>query len=64
MDQSTTLELTAEELSLLAELLEQDYRELKEEINKTEGFRYKEDLKAREATMLSLLNKVTDRSAG
>ena len=59
----TTLDLTAEELDLLVELLDQDYRELKEEINKTEAFRYKEDLKAREAMLVAILDKVRGRRA-
>ena len=56
---STTLEVTPAELSLLSELLEQTYLDLKQEIGSTEDFRFKEDLKAREATMLALLNKLT-----
>jgi tRNA (guanine37-N1)-methyltransferase len=50
--------LSDEERALLAELLDADYRELKEEINKTEGYDYKEALKARERLLESLLAKV------
>ena len=52
------LTLSDEERALLAELLDADYRELKEEINKTEGYDYKEALKARERLLESLLAKL------
>ena len=55
----TIRSISDDELALLAELLEQDYRDLKQQIGSTEGFRAKDELKAREATMLALLNKVT-----
>lgn len=56
------LEITAEERTLLVELLDQDRRELKEEIYKTEAFDYKDALKARERLLLGLLDKL-ERSA-
>ncbi len=52
------LELSAEERGLLAELLDEAVRDLKEEIYKTETFDYKEQLKTREQLMLGLLQKV------
>ena len=52
------LELSREEHALLAELLDQDFRELKEEINKTEAFAYKEALKARERMLVGLIDKL------
>lgn len=60
----TTIDLDDDQLALLAELLEQDYRDLKQQIGSTEGFRAKDELKAREATTLALLNKVTGGGFG
>jgi len=53
-----TLELTADELTLLAELLDQDFRDLKEEIGKTEAYEYKQQLRTRERILAGLLQKV------
>ena len=53
-----TLELTAEEHALLAELLDQDFRDLKEEIGKTEAYDYKQHLRTRERILAGLLQKV------
>ena len=52
------IDLNFEELNLLAELLRRDYQELREEIYKTEDFRFKADLHAKEKLIESLLQKV------
>ena len=52
------LTLSDDERALLVELLDADYRELKEEIGKTEAFDYKESLRARERLLESLIAKV------
>jgi hypothetical protein len=49
------VELSSKEYTLLAELLDQDLREFKEEINKTEAFDYRAALKAREDTLRGLI---------
>ncbi len=56
------LELSDEEHAVLAELLDRQLRDLKEEIYKTETTDYKEALKARERTLVGLIGKV-NRSA-
>jgi len=53
-----TIELSDAEGRLLAELLDRDYRDLKEEINKTETYAYKEALKERERLLVGMLAKV------
>jgi hypothetical protein len=52
------IDLTPEELAVLAELLRRDYQELREEIYKTEDTRFKADLHAKEKLMESLLAKL------
>jgi hypothetical protein len=52
------IDLNFEELNLLAELLRRDYQELREEIYKTEDYRFKSDLRAKEKLIESLLQKV------
>jgi hypothetical protein len=56
--QVTQLELSSDERDLLRELLESAYRDLKAEIGRTEGFAFKGQLKAREATLVALMDKV------
>jgi hypothetical protein len=53
-----TLELSADEAALLADLLDQDFRDLKEEIGKTEAYDYQQQLRARERLLIGLLQKV------
>ena len=53
-----TIELSEAEERLLAELLDSDYRDLKEEINKTETFDYKEALKERERLLVGMIAKL------
>ena len=53
-----TIELTEAEGQVLAELLDQDFRDLKEEIHRTETYDYKEALKEREAVLVSILSKL------
>jgi DNA-binding MarR family transcriptional regulator len=55
------LELTDAEQELLANLLDNAMRELKEEIYKTETYDYKEQLKEREALLVGLLTRVKQR---
>ena len=52
------IDLNFEELNLLAELLRRDYQELREEIYKTEDYRFKTNLRAKEKLIESLLQKV------
>jgi len=52
------IDLNVDELTLLAELLRRDYQELREEIYKTENYRFKADLRAKEKLIESLLAKV------
>lgn len=52
------IDLNSEELNLLVELLRRDYQELREEIYKTEDYRFKTDLRAKEKLIESLLQKV------
>ncbi|MGO9212038.1 MAG: hypothetical protein ACLPXM_00060 [Terriglobales bacterium] len=52
------IDLNFEELNLLVELLRRDYQELREEIYKTEDYRFKTDLRAKEKLIESLLQKV------
>ena len=54
------LELSADEVTLLADLLDQDFRDLKEEIGKTEAYEYKQQLRTRERILTGLLQKVRD----
>jgi hypothetical protein len=61
---SVSLTLSDEERALLADLLDSDYRDLKQEIANTEGFEFKEELKAREAMLLGILERVTGRPVG
>jgi hypothetical protein len=57
------IDLSFEELNLLAELLRRDYQELREEIYKTEDYRFKTDLRAKEKLIESLLQKVEPAGA-
>jgi len=52
------IDLNFEELNLVVELLRRDYQELREEIYKTEDYRFKTDLRAKEKLIESLLQKV------
>jgi hypothetical protein len=53
-----TLELSAEERDLLADLLDEDLRDLKMEIADTDSSAFKQRLKARERLLVGLLQKV------
>ena len=53
-----TLELTNDERTLLAGLVDEALRDLKEEIYHTETADYKDQLKAREALMIGILQKL------
>jgi hypothetical protein len=53
------LTLSDEERALLVELLDNDFRNLKEEIGRTDTSSFKEELRVREATLLGLIEKVT-----
>ena len=52
------LELSAEEHDLLAELLDEDFRDLKAEIGDTDSSEYKQRLRERERVLAGLLHKV------
>ncbi len=51
------IELSPEEVSFMAELLRREYQELREEIYKTEDYRFKADLRTKEKLIDSLLEK-------
>ena len=53
-----TLELSAEESDLLADLLDEEVRDLKMEIADTDSSAFKQRLKARERLLIELLKKV------
>lgn len=57
--QTNTLQLSTTERSLLAELLESAYRDMKAEIGRTEDSGFKSELQARRDTLAELLQKVT-----
>ena len=57
--QTNTLQLSATERSLLTELLESAYRDMKAEIGRTEDSAFKAELQARRDTLAGLLQKVT-----
>jgi hypothetical protein len=52
------VELSPEEYRLLAELLERDIRDLREEIHRTETYDYKRALLARKQTLIGLIEKL------
>ncbi len=52
------LELTTDERALLANILDQALRDLKEEVYHTETMEYKEALKKREQLLQGLLRKL------
>jgi hypothetical protein len=56
--QTMQLEVSDPEQQLLAQILDQALRDLKEEIYHTETYDYKEELKKREAVLIGLLGKV------
>jgi hypothetical protein len=58
------INLTVEEVNLLAELLRLDYQELREEIYKTEDHRFKADLHARGKLIEALLAKLEPLAVG
>jgi FtsZ-binding cell division protein ZapB len=61
-----SVELTKDEIDLVVEVLEGAYRDLREEVYKTEEHHYKEQLKQREARLEALLGKFSAaaRTAG
>jgi hypothetical protein len=52
------IDFTREEAALVAEILDTSYRELKEQINKTEDTDFRRMLKQREALLLAALEKM------
>ncbi len=52
------IDLSSEELTFLTELLRRDYQELREEIYKTEDYRFKAELHAKEKLVESLLKRL------
>ena len=54
------LELTQEEQDFLKELLQEDYQQLREEIYKTEGYKFKLGLRTKEKIFESLLQKLAN----
>lgn len=62
MEERTTVDLGAEERQLMAEVLESAYRHLKQEIGRTEGYEFKQQLQARRDMLHGLIEKVTGES--
>ena len=58
-EETSALRLTTDERALLADILDSDYRNLKEQIGKAEDRNFQAELRAREAMLLAILNKVT-----
>jgi hypothetical protein len=52
------LEIRGEEKVLLADILDSAFRDLKEEINKTEAHEFKQQLKVREELLAGLLDRI------
>jgi hypothetical protein len=57
-EQNMNLDLSSEERAVVADILDSALRELKEEINKTETFDFKEGLKRREEIIVRLLGRL------
>ena len=53
------MDLNSEEIAVAREILEQAYQDLREEIYKTEDTDYKRRLKEREATLQSVIAKLS-----
>jgi hypothetical protein len=53
-----SIELSAAEQALLLELLRTELGNLKAEINRTEAYEFKEQLKAREAVLVSVIARL------
>ncbi|MDP8905866.1 MAG: hypothetical protein M3N29_11305 [Chloroflexota bacterium] len=58
MDDQTTLSLTTDERDVLRDVLDRDFRDLKQEIGSTEDWEYKEALKARRSLLEAILRKL------
>lgn len=52
------LEITQQEQEFLKEVLQRDYQELREEVYKTEDYKFKLGLRERERLCESVLNKL------
>ena len=53
-----TLDLSATEHGLLLEILREELGRLKAEINRTEAHEFKDELKAREATLVAIIGRL------
>ena len=60
----SAVELTAEELDLLRELLEADLSELRMEIVDTDNSQFKDGLKHRKRVMMDILEKLPKSESG
>ncbi len=58
------LELSAEELQVLRDLLSRELGNVKEEVYRTDSPEYKRLVKTREASIVSMLAKVQSNTAG
>ena len=54
-----SIDLASDELTLAVELLETAYRDLKEEVYKTEGLSSKTELKERERRIRAIIDKLS-----
>jgi hypothetical protein len=57
-EEPVTLSLTRAELDLLADILDGDFRDLRDQIYRVEDYRFEQELKEREALLRSILDKL------
>jgi hypothetical protein len=58
-----TFDLSPDEQQLLLEVLQDEVRELKAEIHRTETTSFREELKAREATLMTIIGRLENTSS-
>ena|SRR3990172_1058701 len=58
------VDLATDELSLITEILDQAYADMREEIHKTEDYDYKRRLKERERRLRDLIHKISGTMPG
>jgi hypothetical protein len=58
-----TFNLSPDEQQLLLEVLQDEVRELKAEIHRTETTSFREELKAREATLMAIIGRLENTSS-
>lgn len=58
-----TLDLSPDEMRLLLETLQNEVRDLKAEINRTETTSFREELKTREAMLVAIIGRLENHPA-